>query len=99
MARTTTTLTDVTFLQAALEGLELQKERLEAQIQEVKSRLGKSSARGAKAKSSDMAPAKKRDLSPAARKRISAAQKRRWAEYRKRVTAEAKGKAKGAAEA
>jgi len=76
---------DVTLLAAALEGLELQKSRIEAQIAEVRSALG----RGGMKKAGDAADApraksgRKRRLSAAARARIAAAQKKRWAEYRK----------------
>jgi len=70
-------------LAAALDGLQLQKQRIEEQIQHVRRLLGKSA--GKRGKPSGLAnkntgPGR---LSPAARKRIAAAQKRRWAEYRK----------------
>jgi hypothetical protein len=72
-------------LGAALEGLELQKQRIEEQIRQVRALLGgrrpgrvTSDSEPAAAK-----PARKRQLSAAARKRIAAAQKKRWAEYRK----------------
>jgi hypothetical protein len=61
-------------LVAALEGLQLQKQRIEDQIREVRTLLGLGKA----TKNSGAAR-----LSAAARKRIAAAQKRRWAEYRK----------------
>jgi hypothetical protein len=75
-------------LEAALEGLELQKQRIDQQIQEVRSLLGKGTRRrgrppGVKKKSG---PGR---LSVAARGRIAAAQKRRWAEYRKSASAKA----------
>ena len=84
-------------LTAALEGLELQKQRIDEQIQEVRALLGKIPARRGRPPGSTNAvstsagsinggPATKRSasrLSAAARKRIAAAQKRRWAEYRK----------------
>ena len=69
-------------LAAALEGLQLQKQRIEDQIKQVRLLLGKSN--GKRGRPSH--PAKKTGpgrLSAAARKRIAAAQKRRWAEYRK----------------
>ena len=91
MPRTGNSIQNHSLLAAALEGLELQKQRIDEQIREVRSLLGKTPGRrgrppgstngGAKAGS---APATKRArLSAAARKRIAAAQKRRWAEYRK----------------
>jgi hypothetical protein len=75
---------DESLLAAALEGLELQKKRIEGQITQVRALLG-----GRRPKTvADAVPAakapKKRQLSEAARKRIAAAQRRRWAEYRKK---------------
>ena len=71
-----------------MEGLELQKSRIEAQISEVRRMLGQRSGKAATTASAPQAaagkkPRKKRELSAAARKRIAAAQKKRWAEYRK----------------
>ena len=70
-------------LAAALEGLQLQKQRIEDQIREVRALLG----RGAGKKGRPAGEPNKKTgpgrLSPAARKRIASAQKRRWAEYRK----------------
>jgi hypothetical protein len=89
MPRTTTSVNkNAPLLEAALEGLELQKARIEEQIREVQSLLGRRGAarRTAPKEPEAAAPAatrKRRRLSPAARKRIAAAQKRRWAEYRK----------------
>jgi len=87
MARTAKTVQNHSLLTAALEGLELQRERLDAQIQEVRALLGKGTGRrGRPPGSGAAAPTKRRGpgrLSTAARKRIAAAQKRRWAEYRK----------------
>jgi hypothetical protein len=91
MPRTGNSIQNHSLLAAALEGLELQKQRIDEQIQEVRSLLGKTPGRrgrptgstngGAKVRT---APTSKRArLSVAARKRIAAAQKRRWAEYRR----------------
>ncbi len=75
---------DHLLLQAALEGLELQKQRIDEQIAHVRSRLGGSEPRKATAAPAKVAVVRKRrELSPAARRRIAAAQKKRWAEYRK----------------
>ncbi len=82
MARFSKSLEEAAFLTAALEGLELQKARIEAQIAEVKDML--SGRRPKAAVQEAEAPAPKRQLSSAARKRIAAAQKRRWAEFRKK---------------
>ncbi len=83
---------DNSIYQAALEGLELQKQRIEEQIKHVKGLLaGKSkvsSAPSPAAKSED-APKKRRKLSAVARKRIAEAQKKRWAAFRKTQPAEA----------
>lgn len=72
-------------LEAALEGLELQRQRIEEQIREVRGRLGQRGPRGSAARATP-APATKRPrrkLSEQARKRIAAAQKKRWAAFRK----------------
>lgn len=98
MPRSGNTIRNHSLLAAALEGLELQKQRIDEQIREVRVLLGKSPARlgrppGSARPSSSAGPGgsgagsgAKRSagrLSSAARKRIAAAQKRRWAEYRK----------------
>jgi hypothetical protein len=90
MPRTGSSIQNHSLLAAALEGLELQKQRIDEQIQEVRSLLGKTPARRGRppgstnGASTNNGPATKRArLSAAARKRIAAAQKRRWAEYRK----------------
>jgi hypothetical protein len=78
-------------LEAALQGLEAQKSKLDEQIAQVRSLLGGRAGRPAKAASSSedhsAAPAKghrkKRVLSSEARKRIAIAQKKRWAAFRK----------------
>jgi len=75
-------------LEAALEGLELQRQRLEEQIRQVRARLGQGGGRG-KAAGKQAAPAKagrpRRKLSEQARKRIAAAQKKRWAAFRRKA--------------
>jgi hypothetical protein len=70
---------DPAILEAALEGLEIQRQRVEEQIRQVRSLLGKP---GRTPKGGDK-PSAKRDLSEAARRRISLAQKKRWAAFRK----------------
>jgi|RhiMethySRZTD1v2_1073278.scaffolds.fasta_scaffold332089_3 hypothetical protein len=78
-------VSDPTFLAAALEGLLLQKQRIEDQISTVRSLLGKSGGgRAASTSPAAAEPRAKRTLSAAARKRIAEAQKKRWAEYRKK---------------
>ena len=79
MARSPKLVSDASLLEAALEGLELQRQRIEEQMRQVRALLGK---RGPSA-TTEAVPARKRQLSSAARKRIAAAQKKRWADYRK----------------
>jgi peptidoglycan hydrolase CwlO-like protein len=78
-------------LEAALQGLESQRNKLDEQISEVRRLLSgrvakkatKVSARSESAASSGRSPRKKRALSQEARARIAAAQKKRWAAFRK----------------
>ena len=82
----TAKLANQSLLNAALEGLELQKARIDEQIREVRAMLGQGVVRRGRRPASSTAekPArKKRVLSSAARKRIAAAQKARWAKFRK----------------
>ena len=74
---------DHSLLNAALEGLQLQKQRIEEQIRHVRARLGKGAAGRGRPNVGNSTRTGARKLSAAARKRIAAAQKRRWAEYRK----------------
>lgn len=90
MARTPTAQPSREILEAALQGLESQRQKLDEQIGQVKSLLGRRPGRPPKSASSGAATAgqepkatRKRQLSPEARKRIAAAQKKRWAAYRK----------------
>lgn len=74
-------------LTAALEGLELQKTRVEEQITHVRSMLGiKKRGRPPTSAASQEAPKparKRRKMSAAARKRIGDATRKRWAALRK----------------
>lgn len=81
MARITKLVSDPSLLEAALEGLEAQRYRIEGQIQQVRRLLGKRSNTNGSHEAA--APTVKRQLSSAARKRIAAAQKKRWAAYRR----------------
>jgi hypothetical protein len=85
-------LTDHSLLQAALDGLELKRSRIEEQIAQVKQAL---SGKVSEPKRADAPTAetggdarqkkrasKKRILTPEARERIAAAQKARWAKAR-----------------
>ncbi len=93
MARIPKGLNQDELLSAALEGLELQKMRIEAQIAEVRVLLGKRPPRApagaVAAVGGNLAPSGHRRLSPEARERIAAAQKKRWKEYRKNKRASA----------
>ncbi len=86
MARTTSTA-DQGLLEAALEGLELQRQRIEEQIRQVRDRLGQGGSRGAAKKAAATRTRPRRKLSEQARKRIAAAQKKRWAAFRKKAAA------------
>jgi hypothetical protein len=86
MPRPAKSLQDSSFYTAALEGLELQRRRIEEQIQHVRALLGVRRGRAA-APALAGSPVRKRRLSAAARKRIAMAQKRRWAEYRRKAAA------------
>jgi predicted nucleic acid-binding Zn-ribbon protein len=82
----TKSVDDEALLQAALEGLELQKQRIEDQIREVRSRLGKGRQVAGSTKNTVEAAPHRRRLSAEARKRIAAAQKKRWAAFRKKTS-------------
>jgi len=88
MARTSNT-PHREILEAALQGLEAQKEKLDEQISQVRSLLGNRGGRPGKSTAASSGSAggnrPKRVLSAEARKRIAAAQKKRWAAYRKSV--------------
>lgn len=93
MPRSSITMNDPALLQAALDGLEAQKARIEQQIGQVRHLLGqrRPGTNSRDGRQSGAAPERKaRELSPAARKRIAAAQKKRWADYRKKQAGSAK---------
>jgi hypothetical protein len=91
MPRTPRTVQSEALLEAALEGLELRRQRLEEEIQHVRSLLGRRAGGRSSRSNHDAvaaAPAaRKRRLNPEARKRIAAAQKKRWEEYRRQQAA------------
>ena len=88
MARGKTT-EDLSTLQMALVGYQVEKERIEESIREIQARL-KGKAVRSPASGAPKPAGVKRSLSAAARKRIAAAQKKRWAAHRKRVAQAAK---------
>jgi hypothetical protein len=82
MARGTKTIDQMT-LQMALAGYEIERNKIEDKIRQIKSQLKGKSAPAASV-TSEQAPAK-RKMSAAARKRIAVAQKKRWAAFHKRA--------------
>jgi hypothetical protein len=77
---------DTATIQMALVGYELEKQKIEDKIRELRSQLrGRQAALPAVAGKTKGAGRKRRNLSPAARRRIAAAQRKRWAEHRKRM--------------
>jgi hypothetical protein len=72
----------------ALVGYEIEKQKIEDKIRQIRARLG---GRGTAAASAKGGPRRKRTLSASARKRIAAAQRKRWAEHRKKLAAAGKG--------
>ena len=79
-------------LHAALAGLEVRKQRLDAYMRIVQRLLSAGPRKRMAIVKGEEKP--RRPLSVAGRKHIAAAQKRRWAEYRRQqaVAAKAKGK-------
>jgi hypothetical protein len=88
MARGKTT-EDLTTVQMALIGYQLEKQKIEEKIGQIQAQL-----KGRKVSMPSSAAEKpagvKRVLSPEARKRIAAAQKKRWAEHRRNKAQQAK---------
>jgi len=80
---------DVSMLEMALVGFQMERQRIESKIQDIQSQL-RGSRTGASPGGQDNKPRVRRQLSAAARKRIATAQKRRWAEHRKRAAQAAK---------
>ena len=77
----------------ALVGYELEKQRIEEKIRQIRAQLG-GRAGGAGRNSASAGPGgtgPRRTLSASARKRIAAAQRKRWAEHRKKQAQSGKG--------
>lgn len=85
---------DIFLLEAALEGLELQRKRIDEQITHVRSLLGKRPGAKSSVSQVSVSAGHKRKLSPAARRRIAVAQKKRWAEYRKNAAPDSSRKSR-----
>jgi hypothetical protein len=86
MARGKAHQSDDLTLQMALIGYELERQKIDDKIKEIRAMLGgKKVPLPSAGVTPPPAPAagRKRNLSPAARKRIALAQKRRWAAHRK----------------
>jgi len=84
---------DLTTLQMALVGYEIEKKKIEERIREIRGRLGVRNVSSSTAGTRAAAPMRKRVLSAAARRRIAAAQRKRWAEHRRRQGAKAGSRA------
>jgi len=85
---------DPAMLAMALVGYELEKQKIEEKIREIRARLGGAKAAGraaAPAPAKAGGPRPKRTLSAGARRRIAAAQRKRWAEHRKKLAQNSKG--------
>jgi hypothetical protein len=100
MPKSKTQSLNPTILQAALQGLEIQRNTLDEQIEEVRALLGHRapgrSARSTEHDSEQQPQPKRSRLSAAARKRISTAQKKRWAAVRAEQQAKEKSQTKKA---
>ncbi len=80
---------DISTLEMALLGFQIEKQRIETRIHDLQSQLrGKRASLPSAA--GETKPRVRRELSASARRRIANAQKRRWAEYRKRTAHAAK---------
>jgi len=86
---------DISMLEMALVGYQIERQRIESRIQDIQSQLKGKRSGALSGLSGDSKPPVRRELSEGARKRIAAAQKRRWAEHRERAAQAAK--ASGAA--
>jgi hypothetical protein len=81
---------DTTLLSMALLGFEVEKQRIEEKIAELRARVGgHPGSTAAKGSAPPLTATGRKPLSAAARKRIAAAQKKRWAEHRKKQAAAA----------
>jgi len=77
---------DLTTLQMALVGYQMERQKIDDRIREIQAKL-KGKHVSLPSSGGEGRPAVKRVLSAEARRRIAAAQKKRWAEHRKKVAA------------
>src|SRR5581483_5651575 len=73
-------LEDLTTLQMALVGYQVERQKIDDRIRDIEAKLKGKHGSLASSGTESKKPAVKRVLSPEARKRIAAAQKKRWAE-------------------
>ena len=83
-------VTDVATLQMALVGYEVERQKIDARIAELRAQLKGRRVSIPGATDNRAAAGGKRQLSASARRRIAAAQRRRWAKHRKEKAAAAK---------
>jgi len=81
---------DTSTLEMALVGYQIEKQKIEAKINEIQAQLKGNRVPVSSPVQQQPEATGKRFLSPAARKRIALAQKKRWAEHRKRAAQAAK---------
>jgi hypothetical protein len=79
-------LEDLSTLQMALVGYQVERQKIDDRISEIQAKLKGKNVSLPSANAEKKAVVK-RVLSPEARKRIAAAQRKRWAEHRKRAAA------------
>ncbi len=84
------TIYDPTTLTMALVGYEIEKQKVDQKIREIRAQLVRVKAR-ADSSAKTGAPRARRTLSAAARKRIADAQRKRWAEQHKKMAQAGKG--------
>ena len=77
------TAADTSVLEMALVGYEIEKQKIDEKIAEIRARLGGGKAAEKPPAQPRKARRRKRVLSPEARERIALAQRKRWAKHRK----------------
>ena len=77
------TAQDNSVLEMALVGYEIERQKIDEKIAEIRAKLGGSKGPGRPAAAPKATGRKKRVLSPEARERIALAQKKRWAKHRR----------------